>query len=619
MNLRSLLHPRSLLSIPVILLLVIAVACGGDAEEQATPTAIGPQGATAATPTPTPTPLTITGIAAPATPTPTAQPGVSVEATPTSVPEPTPTSPPAADIIYGGHITMQAYANGSPRQVHEWGYPTTHMTAPLANNLVHYNPASPDPNEVVCDLCTSWEQSDDGKSFIFHIHPQANWWDGMPVTAADIEFNFQSMVDPDQFEILTGRVTSSTVQIGNYFESARVIDEKTVEINLKFPSGAFLPALAIDTCMMQPKHTVLDEGKLQTFAEPDDYNLSGPFMPEKVQRDVLTEYVKNPNYFKEGKPYIDGMIHFIIVDSGTVIAAYKTGEILMTNGAVTNLTAKQAVQLGQDLAGKYKVHFVGPEGSTGVIINTRQKPFDDPKVRRAVQLALHRQPVIDTLSGGVNVLGSPLPPNMWFSLSLDEVEQIPGLRELDGEKHPDDIVAARALLAEAGVAEGVSVTLSARNCCEYPDIAAIVAEQLRQNLGWDITIQTMESAAGYQAYDRGEFQFMVQSVGMMFADPDPAIINHVQAGNTVPRWTQWKSDELEDLYLRQQVELDPEKRRALALEMQDYLLNVDSAMKELYWTMRHWIVSDSIQNFYPAAPSNGHKQHEVIWCDPSCG
>ena len=211
---------------------------------------------------------------------------------------------------------MQAYANGSPRQVHEWGYPTTHMTAPLANNLVHYDPASPDPNEVVCDLCTSWEQSEDGKSFIFHIHPQANWWDGMPVTAADIEFNFQSMVDPDQFEILTGRVTSSTVQIGNYFESARVIDEKTVEINLKFPSGAFLPALAIDTCMMQPKHTVLDEGKLQTFAEPDDYNLSGPFMPEKVQRDVLTEYVKNPNYFKEGKPYIDGMTHFIIVGLG---------------------------------------------------------------------------------------------------------------------------------------------------------------------------------------------------------------------------------------------------------------------------------------------------------------
>ena len=143
---------------------------------------------------------------------------------------------------------------------------------------------------------------------------------------------------------------------------------------------------------------------------------------------------------KEGYPRIDGIEMFVILDPGTTFAAYETGQVLMSNGMVTNLSIIEALKLGEDNADKLTVHWAGPAAIHGVTMNTTKKPFDDVRVRRAMMLVLHRQPIIETLSGGMNLLGTPLPPGMWFSYTNEEAAAFPGFRELHCPNTPLSLI-----------------------------------------------------------------------------------------------------------------------------------------------------------------------------------
>ncbi len=162
---------------------------------------------------------------------------------------------------YGGFINMLDYADVRQRQIHQSVILNKNLS-PLFNKLLEYNPETDNPSEIRCDLCTSWELAEDGVTYTFHLAPNAKWWDGVPVTAADVVFSLESMVAPDQFEILKGRSTSGGVQTGFYYDSgnARALDAKTVEVVTKFPTGSFISALAQDAALIQPRHTVLDRG-----------------------------------------------------------------------------------------------------------------------------------------------------------------------------------------------------------------------------------------------------------------------------------------------------------------------------------------------------------------------
>ena len=119
-----------------------------------------------------------------------------------------------------------------------------------------------------------------------------------------------------------------------------------MEVKVNFPSSAFLPTLALETLNMIPAHSVLDEGKIQTLADWENYNGSGPFRMVEFDPDVGTTLEKNDGYMKEGYPRIDSIEMFVILDPGTTFAAYETGQVLMSNGMVTNLSVIEALKLG---------------------------------------------------------------------------------------------------------------------------------------------------------------------------------------------------------------------------------------------------------------------------------
>ena len=191
----------------------------------------------------------------------------------------------------------------------------------------------------------------------------------------------------------------------------------------------------------------------------------------------------------------------------------------MGNAAITNLNNEEMKQLVAE-EDDLNVFFSGPKLMTGMVFNTLKPPFDNANTRQAISRAVHRQAIIGSL-GGDNLLGGALPPDTTWSRTTEELETLVGFRETaEGEKDPRDIEAAIALLEEVGLGGKQSVQLTTRNCCNYPEVATVVADQLRRFLGWDVDLRILESAAGIDAYAVGDMEFIVQSSGLFLQDPD---------------------------------------------------------------------------------------------------
>ena len=218
--------------------------------------------------------------------------------------------------IYGGIVPMHDYA--FPNLIfhpHEFSNQPKNISG-IYNGLLEYDAETDDPYDIVGDLSESWELLPDGVTYVFHLHENAVWQDGTPVTAEDVVYSMDSLVN-------SAESRPQTLIIAPYYSkgNASVIDEKTVEIKTSNPAPDFIPMIATDAFKMMSKSW--GESGVDTSKWENGMG-SGPFIPTKLEKDVSLELERNPNYWKEGLPYIDGSIHYYIADKGTAIGSYRT-------------------------------------------------------------------------------------------------------------------------------------------------------------------------------------------------------------------------------------------------------------------------------------------------------
>ena len=608
--------PRTAVFALLVLALALVVACGSaaPAAQQQQPQQQQQQQSGSAAPAEQPRAPDMPEVL----PTAAVQPVMPGVAAPTAAPQPTAMPQITDPGIRGGHINMVQYADVRQRLAHQSSVLNMNL-APLFNNLIEYNPETPEPGDLRCDLCTHWELADDGVTYTYYLHPEARWWDGTPVTANDIVFSYESMVNPDQFPAIKGRSTSTHCNTALYYDTgkAEAVDDKTVKVETKFPSGGYHNAIANHTCIIIPEHIVVGQEIAQGGKDMWALVGSGPFVFVDYAKEVSVEYERNPSYFKEGRPYIDSMKHFVMADSGRVIAAFKAGQVLTSNQSLDNLSPKEALKLDEEMD-NLTMHWAGPISMLYLLMNTSQAPFDQPEVRRAASLAIDRQAIIETISGGVYKPGYPLPRGFWYSYEDERYDNWPGFRTQNGQKHPDDIAEAKALLTEVGLDGPLELVLHARNCCDYPNAAVLVKQQLENALGWEITLQVMESGAGFDAYWAGDYAFAVQGGSIFMNDPDAIFARDIRG--TTPQWVgggrgkYYAPPGLEELFDQQVREPDADKRRALVQEMGD-IRDAHSANPYIYWVDRHHGVEHRIQNFNFTYQG---MRWEHVWCDPAC-
>ncbi len=612
MAIHRLLSTKALLPLALILALVVIVACGG--AEEAT------EEAATSIPAPTSPPAATDEPAAPAD---TPVPGATTR--PTNTPAPTatavvdrPTPTPATSGTYGGTVRMSAYADSR-----DWdpkgssSLSSIQAVSQLYNQIVQYDTV--DTSLIVCDLCESWDVTDGGETFTFKIRQGVQWQDGEDLTAEDVHNSMLRYGDLDTSMGRSGLWRGYTLESSN--GGVNLIDDSTVEFKLKFASGAFIKFLAVDYVKVLPKH-ILDQGIDLNLAENviEHRSGSGPFVLDEYQRGSFYKVSKNPNYFKEGRPFFDAIDHTIIVDPSVLIAQFQGEQLDMSNGGFTNMTPTQVFELERDTDGKYRSFAVQPTADWGLMLNVKKAPFDDARVRQAIQLAIDYQQWNDLVFDNTSGVGCPL---MGLAHSFEECLTWPGLRPKDTPEGEADLAMAKQLMADAGFADGFETRMDVRQVGTYPEQCTVVKDQLEKSLNIRVTdFQTYPSAAGYDLFatsrpadQAGDWELACQGEGQVVLDVD-GIMGGVYLKGATRNYTDWENDQVNAWHEQQKQETDPEARREINKEMEAFLFTQqDNHWVTLGWGVLQWVIGEQIKNFNAPQTVQTHFKHEDIWLE----
>ena len=612
MSRHRLLNFRTLLPIVTALLLVIAVACGSETTDTSKPQA-------AAVATAVPGATAVPAAKAPAAKATAVPSGAVPTAVPARVTSAQATQAPvvATKGQHGGVARMSAYADTKdwdPRGSSSLS--SIQAVSQLYNQLVQMD--TTDTSQIVCDLCESWEISNGGETFTFTIRDGMKWIDGDDLTADDIHYSMLRYGDLDGPTGRSGLWRNYTLEAKN--GGVNLIDNKTLEFNLQFASGAFMRFLAVDYVKTLPKKALeigLDLNLAETII--DNKLGSGPFVLDEYQRGNFYKVSKNDNYFKEGRPFFDGIDHFIITDTGTLLAQFKAGQLDMSNGGFTNLAPTQAFELEKDTNGDYRPEAVSPSADWGLMMNVKKAPFNDARVREAIQLAIDYQQWNDLVFDNTSGVGCPL---MGMAHSFEECNTWPGLRPKDGPGGADDIAKAKALMAEAGYPDGFKTRYDVRQVGTYPDQCTVVKENLKSVLGIDGEMTTYPSAAGYAFFGTsrspdsdGDWELACQGEGQVVLDVD-GIMGGVYLKGATRNYTDWSNDKVDAWFDAQKQEPDPAKRIAINKEMEKFLFTQqDNHWITLGWGILQWIIGPDIRGFNAPETVQTHFKHEDLWLD----
>ena len=577
MALRYLRHPRTLLALGALALTAVIVACGG---AQTPPASTGDTSAGGSAPAATTAPEagaapTLDPFAGVQEPTPTAR----LDATATPVPVPTAMAvderpnwwQEGESKHYRGDFPLVATSNPGFWDVHYGGSMNTVLipSGPRFNQILEYNPVN--PSEIIGDLAVSWESYEDGDEFgyIFNLHPDATFSDGVPVTADDVVFSIDRIT---LGQVEEGVLRARTGFLNNFVEhgTAEAIDDKTVKVPLRFPAAGFLPNLASDYMKVYPKH--VGEGLSQEDAntgltqeeavaainagQPAGLIGSGPWMLREWEKDVGYTFDRNPNYFKEGRPFFDGLKIFLIRDTARRISALQAGQVYGTYQPVTGSNRPEDMaRLEDDTDGRVRAVILEASGVQAFFLNHTKPPFDDPRVRRAMYLGIDRDTAVEKA-----ILGFGQPGTFFAPGVVEDLAELRANNPAFMEDRTAALEEARRLLTEAGYPDGFEITHNVVNSNPSLSTAETVAPQLREDLNIDIVIQPTDLATMYVGLRDGVANFDGVGTGIILRDPGD-IINQFYLQDVLRNPHNWQNDRVDELIDLQNREVDPAARQ----------------------------------------------------------
>lgn len=495
----------------------------------------------------------------------------------------------AAEPRHGGILTC--WTSGDPPNFDPFSNTSSyvlHTVAACYNSLIMYDPLNPE--KIIGDLAQSWELSDDGKVYTFKLIRNAKFHDGKPLTAADVKHTFDIVRQPPQ------GVTSARKSLLAAVSSIETPDDYTVKFILSRPSPALISSLATGWFVVAPKHILEAKGTMK-----DDVIGSGPFMLKTYKRGVSVELVRNPNYHVPDRPFLDGMTYYIIPDPATAYAYLRTGQILFYDG----LSGKDARKAEAELAGKVVVHRNASYIGDPYTVNTRRKPFDDIRVRKALALSVDHAESVKVVNDGDGVVAGFLPRSPW-GLPAEELAKVPG--------YWPDIEASRAearkLLVEAGFPNGFDTTLTTRKGAGTHDARGVFLADQFARIGVRAKLNVQESAVYFETMKAANFDIGTNVISSLANDPD-FLMGDFHTCNGGLNYAGLCSAKVDELFVQQSGTVDVEERRRITHALELAALN-EFATVVLYFKNKFVATSHRVQNYVmPPEPDNNRRMQEV--------
>ncbi|MGR9474706.1 ABC transporter substrate-binding protein [Rhizobium leguminosarum] len=380
------------------------------------------------------------------------------------------------------------------------------MIKSLYSRLMDYAPGTPNP---VPSLAESFTVSPDGLTYTFKLHKGVKFSNGREVVASDVKYSIERAVDPKTqgpgagffgaikgFEDETGGKTTTLSGI-------ETPDDSTVIFNLSRPDATFLHVLAINFASVVPKEAV--EAAAGDFGKKPVG--SGTFILKDWTIGQQLVFERNKDYFVKGVPYIDSFKVEVGQEPLVALLRLQKGEVDIAGDGIPPakfLEIKNSADGAQMIVDGEQLH-------TGYItLNTKVKPFDNVKVRQALNMAVNKDRITRILNGRATPANQPLPPLM------------PGYdKSFTGYAY--DVAKAKALLAEAGYPDGFETVLYSTNTDPQPRIAQAIQQDLAA-VGVKAEVRALAQANVISAGGTEGEAPMIWSGGMAWiADfPDPS-------------------------------------------------------------------------------------------------
>lgn len=495
--------------------------------------------------------------------------------------------------VRGGELVFVVPASGFPSMdAHrETTFAVIMPLAPFYSVLIRVNPNNPaDATDIVGDVAESWTVSPDGRVYTFKLRKNVKFHDGSPMTSRDVKASFDKIIFPPK-DVPSSRKGMYTTLV----EAIEAPDPYTVVFRLNFPSAAFIPALA------NPYNWIY---KADILAKDMDWYTknvmgTGPFKFKEYVPGSHVLGVRNDDYFMPGVPYLDGYRAMFIKDQAPQVAAIR-GERAMINFRA--LPPKAIDDLKRALGDKIVVQESTWNCVLLVAPNNKVKPFDDPRVRRALSLALDRWKGSEVLSriAIMKTVGGAVFPDHPLAASKEELQQIAGYWP-DIKKSREE---ARRLLREAGVPEGFKFKLHNRAVEQpYKILGIWLIDQWRE-IGLDVEHWVQPTAPFYSTLRSRQQQYQVSVDFNCQAVVNPIVditkfLSEDRAGNN---YAEYQDRELDGLYDKIIRETDTAQLKSLLRRFEKRLLDEEAHyIVSLWWNrtvphnarLKGWKVSPS--------------------------
>jgi len=428
-------------------------------------------------------------------------------------------------------------------------FAVNHAVAPAFNQLVQFDPADPNeaPETVIPDLAESWEVIDDGLTYAFKLVQNAQFHNGQQFTSADVAATFERIMDPPDGVVSPRRDQFAAVV------SVETPDDYTVVFNLNRPAPSLLPIIATGWNVIYSAEDIENDVDFNCVV-----NGTGPFRLTEYLRGNRIQLDRFENYHHDTYPYMDAITILIVPDTSTALTSFQSGQLDFHYAPSASHRESIAATLGDWAV----IDGPMPGLGFGCMNWGDREPWIDIRVRRALTLAVDREASIAVYQQGHGFLGGYFQPSDPWAITVEELHTVPGY-DLQGQAA---LAEARALLDAAGVPQGFQTRFMVRKLASYERLALFVQDQWAQ-VGVHAALDIQETAAAYEIMNNRTFDLVPWGHGYALDDPD-AIFAEFYLQDSPRNYSEIGSQEIDDLYLRQSTEMDPEGRRELVHQME---------------------------------------------------
>ena len=466
---------------------------------------------------------------------------------------------------------------------------TPHYSSILRIDTAHY------PN-VVGDAAESWTVSPDARVYTFRLHPDIKFHDGSPLTAEDVKATYDRIRNPPP------GVTSVRQGLVSDIESIETPDPLTVVFRLKQTNRAMLYAFG------NPFNCIYSAAKLKedpTF--PARHVLgSGPFRFVEHVAGSYWQGERFKDYFKPGLPHLDGF-RALFLQGPAIVNALQSGQIMAD---FRSLAPSDRDRLVQALGDKITVQESPWLDSLIVVFNAKKKPFDDPRVRRALSLSIDRWKGAEILQRStiLRFVGGFLRPGYELAAREEDLVKLPGFsRDIDASR-----AEARRLLREAGVPDLKVKLLNRTIANPFLGAGVYVIDQWRR-VGVETEHVQVNDTIWNATVNDGSFDAALDFQGDAIDEPDYQLPRYLSADISANRGRYIDRD-IDALFARQHSATDPLERYRVLREFETRMLT-EAYIVPLLWWNRIVVMSAKVHGWNMSPSHLIGQDLETVWLE----